>query len=423
MRPSSSAALLRARIKFAATKLSHFLLIALTPLVLVGLTLFALVERVATMWRRVRLARPRVIWGPSAILNIKYWSEAIRVRGYQSITAVDTPAVITGREDWDVVRSDFLGAGASWEPFRSYAMFIWALRHGDVFVRFCDLGFLRFTPIQWFEYPITRLAGKRLIVTSYGGDIAVAGHLGRFEEVTFADYPELEDQAELFRRRVHHSIRWANLTVRNHGLGYLPSFDAVCLNQLTVDTDLWSDPGSGSGAAGGNGTVKVVHAPNHRRIKGTHHLERAIRELRADGLDVELQILERRSNEEVRAAVLASDIVADQFYGGYGLFALEGMAAGKPVIGNLTMEWLPPEVLAARDEQGSPIVDSNPERLREDLRRLIQSPDRRRELGKAGREFVMRHHSYEAVGKTWEDLIEHVWSGRSLPEPLVPRPS
>jgi hypothetical protein len=282
------------------------------------------------------------------------------------------------------------------------------------------MGFLRNTPLQWLEYPLTRLAGKKIVVLPYGGDVAVPGHLGDYEEVLLADYPDLPRYAELFEHRVEHSLRWANLSVRTTQLGYQPQYDAICLHLLGIDTELWRDDGRGSYGERGNGEVVVVHAPNHRAIKGTEKLRETVEELARDGLKIRLQILEGRSNDEVRAAVTAGDIVADQFYGGYGLFAIEGMAAGKPVLSNLRMWWLPEDVRRAKAADGCPIVDTDEDHLRENLRRLVEDPELRHEIGRSGREFVMRNHSYDAVGKTWEALVEHVWSGRSLPERFLP---
>ena len=59
-----------------------------------------------------------------------------------------------------------------------YRFCAWTLRRGDVFIRFFDGGFLRWTHLKWLEAPLLRLAGKRLVVSPYGSDIAVSGHWG-----------------------------------------------------------------------------------------------------------------------------------------------------------------------------------------------------------------------------------------------------
>jgi hypothetical protein len=66
-----------------------------------------------------------------------------------------------------------------------------------------------------------------------------------------------------------------------------------------------------------------------------------------------------------------------------------------------------------------PIVDTDVSNLVENLRALIEDPARRQELGRAGREFVLRYHAYEPVARTWSALIEHVWSSSPLPAELT----
>jgi hypothetical protein len=385
---------------------------------LVLFVLLALVERARSAWRRMRGAHPRLIWGPTPLLNIKYWSEAMQAIGYESRTCVDYNMPTTRPEHWDVRREDFLGDGRISEGLRSYAMFAWALRTGDVFLRYFDGGFLRGTALDWWECPLLRLAGKRLIVSPFGGDIAVPDYLGEMREATLAHYPYLEEQAPVTTRRVLHTLRWADVSIRNYQAGFQPSYDVVWPTQLGIDTRLWSPNGDLSEADGRRGEVVILHAPNHRMLKGTAHLEEAVSELGGEGLKIDLRILEGRANEEIRAAMAGADIVADQFLDpGYGFFSLEAMASGKPVL--CRMSPIRKE-LRTPSLHECPILDSDPSRLKENLRRLIENPSLRRELGDAGRAFVLRYHSPEAMARDWGAIIEYVWRGEPLPERLLP---
>ena len=385
-----------------------------------ALIALALIERARTAVRRRRGARPRLIWGPMPIVSIKYWSEAMGRAGYESRTCVRERYAIHKREDFDVYREDFLGEGPRAERWRDWAFFAWTLRNGDVFFRFFDGGFLRYTPFEAWEERILKLAGKSIIVSPYGSDVAVNGHLAGLEEALYADYPILEEMSDEIEAQVRHTTEWADVVVLNWQLGFIPRYDVVWISQLAIDTELWSDPGEDSGFDGRDGDVTILHTPNHRNIKGTSHLERAVGELRERGLRIDLELMQGRPNEEVRAAVKASDIIADQFLlPGYAMAALEAMAVGKPVLVNLSA--LPDELRSTDAVRQCPAVDTNPGRLREDLRRLVEDPRLRRELGAAGRSFVERFHSYEVVARTWEDVINHVWRGAPLPEPLLPR--
>src|SRR5438094_453806 len=72
----------------------------------------------------------------------------------------------------------------------------------------------------------------------------------------------------------------------------------------------------------------VVHAPSNRARKGTEQLVAA-----CEGLEVDLEIVEGLHHDEAFARYAAADIVVDQLNAGwYGVFALEAMALGKPVL-------------------------------------------------------------------------------------------
>ncbi len=325
---------------------------------------------------------------------------------------------INRRDDFDVHREDFLGTARTWEAVRDFFVFAWGLRRADVLLTFFDGGLLRHTGLRRLEGPLLRLAAKRLIVFPYGSDIAVPGYLGVVERALLIDYPEIADRARATRRRVDYFCRWADLVIRNHQYGYLPRADVVWPTQMAVDTELWKGDGRASRADGADGEVVVVHAPNHRHIKGTDRLLQAIETLRARGLQIRLDVIERRPNEEVRAAVHRCDIVAEQVLAGFGIFAIEGASAGKPVLSALG--WMPKELRSSVLMSNCPFVDVDAEGLEPALEQLVREPARREALGRDGREFALQHCSYEATARIWAALIDHVWKGGPLPEVLVP---
>jgi len=107
-------------------------------------------------------------------------------------------------------------------------------------------------------------------------------------------------------------------------------------------------------------------------------------------------LIERYPHLEARERYRRADIVVDQFNSGwYGMFALESMALGKPVVARLEPEMVErsAEGLGAR----VPIVSATPETLVEALRPLVESPERRRELGAAGRAYVEAVHDVDRI--------------------------
>ena len=385
---------------------------------LAWLAALALIERPRSWLRRKRGARPRLIWGPVPIISLKFWSEGMRRAGYTSLTCVTGAYAIQERRDFDVYRDRFEGESRLATLTCDYRFFAWTLRRGDVFIRFFDGGFLRWTHLRWLEAPLLHLAGKKLIVSPYGSDIAVTGHLGHLEEPLFADYPSLRENSAMTERWVLHTSRWADVCIRHNQPGFLPRFDVTLPNHFAIDVESFSDAPTYSDADGSGDPVTVFHAPNHRHIKGSQYLIDAVDELRAEGLAVELKLVQGRPNSEVRAMLAASDIAADQFLlPGYAMFAIEAMAAGRPVLDNIRT--LPADLLATEVLRACPVIDTDPERLRDELRRLVQDSERRRRIGLAGREYVRRFHSVDALAREWDAVVAHAWSGEPLPDRLL----
>jgi glycosyltransferase involved in cell wall biosynthesis len=142
----------------------------------------------------------------------------------------------------------------------------------------------------------------------------------------------------------------------------------------------------------------IVHAPSSRRRKGTEHVIAAV-----GALDADLELVEGLHHDEALERYRAADIVVDQLNAGwYGLFAIEAMALGKPVVTFLNDE------AVRRTEQAFgtrvPIVSATAETLREALRPLVADAARRRELGTASRAYVERVHDLERVTDRLLDL-------------------
>ena len=266
------------------------------------------------------------------------------------------------------------------------------------------------------ELPLLRLAGKRVVVSAYGSDIAVPGHLGVAEGRLLEDYPAIATDGDRVRRRVDEFERWADLVIRNYQYGYMPRWDVLWPTQIAIDSDAWRDDPPAGAADGRSDEVVVVHAPNHRRIRAPTVIE-VVERLAAEGVRVRLDLLEQRPNEEVRAAIMRADIVADQFIAGYALFAIEGMAAARPVLSAIS--WMDADVRADLDARDLPIVDTDLDTLEARLRELVADPERRRALGEAGRRFVVENHSYAAVGAVWDGLIRRVWEEPRGPASLI----
>jgi glycosyltransferase involved in cell wall biosynthesis len=146
----------------------------------------------------------------------------------------------------------------------------------------------------------------------------------------------------------------------------------------------------------------VLHAPSSRARKGTEHVVAACREL---GLD--LDVVEGLPHEEARRRYERADIVVDQLNAGwYGLFAIEAMALGKPVV-----TFLHDEAVRRTEEAFGvrvPIVSATKETLADRLRELAAAPAERRRLGAEGRAYVERVHDVDRNADRLMDIYSRL---------------
>jgi O-antigen/teichoic acid export membrane protein/glycosyltransferase involved in cell wall biosynthesis len=146
----------------------------------------------------------------------------------------------------------------------------------------------------------------------------------------------------------------------------------------------------------------VVHAPSNRTRKGTEHVIAACEEL-----GVDLEIVEGLHHDEARHRYERADIVVDQLNAGwYGLFAIEAMALGKPVVTALHDDAVA-RTESAYDVQ-VPIVNTTKETLVETLRPLVDSPEERRGIGAESRAYVERVHDADRNAERLMDIYEEI---------------
>ncbi len=136
----------------------------------------------------------------------------------------------------------------------------------------------------------------------------------------------------------------------------------------------------------------ILHAPSSRRRKGTEHVLAA-----CEGLDADLVLVEGLHHDEAFERYREADIVVDQLNAGwYGLFAIECMALGKPVV-----TFLHDEAVARSEEAYGtrvPIVSATKENLRQRLEPLVARRGRAPHvIGERHARYVEQVHDLERV--------------------------
>jgi len=107
------------------------------------------------------------------------------------------------------------------------------------------------------------------------------------------------------------------------------------------------------------------------------------------------------TNQEVKGALKQADIVVDQLLlGVHGIFSVEAMALGKPVLCYIRDD------LVEKYPSDLPIVNANPDTIEVELEKLLVNPQLRTEIGKRSREFTERYHDSRVVARKLIKLYE-----------------
>jgi glycosyltransferase involved in cell wall biosynthesis len=273
-----------------------------------------------------------------------------------------------------------------------------ALRGFDV-VHF-NFGSTIFAP-RTFDLPFLAGAGKRIFVTYQGDDARQGDYCRRHFPVHFVNdiepgYYTAESDARKRRAIAGMGARAAGIYALNPDLLHVLPKGASFLPYANVDPSEWQPAPRVASS-----TLRIVHAPSHRAVKGTRYLVEAVDRLRREGRSLELVLVENVRRDEARKIYVEADLVVDQLLAGwYGGLAVEAMALGKPVVSYIReadLSFIPQEM---RDE--IPIVRAEPSTIYDVLRTLDAAT--LPELGRRGRAYVERWHDPRKVAaRTIED--------------------
>ncbi|QLH74747.1 MAG: glycosyltransferase family 4 protein [Methanomassiliicoccales archaeon] len=162
-----------------------------------------------------------------------------------------------------------------------------------------------------------------------------------------------------------------------------------------------------------SGTIKILHMPTDRTIKGTDKVLEAISLLKKDGLAIEFTVLEHVPHDEAISAIRRSDIVIDWISdrsvtgiaGIYGKTSIEAMALGKVAVAFIDDEMrqrYPKDIGVVSPAEPTALS------LAECLKGLITDADRLTTVMRKGREYALREHNQNKIVQTFERIYSAI---------------
>jgi len=377
-----------------------------------AIALAALAGGLFRLVRRLGRRPPRIWRGMNGLHLVKWPVKVDRHAGFpsRSFIASTQPAAyaLFRAEDFDVVCDQTRWPRDDWH----WRGLMDLLLRGDIRVAFYDSLF--FPVSAWRSNAIVlrlqSLVGIRTVMVPHGMDLFYQDERRtRYDWVgrARADY----DQWDL---RAHKPIALRRTAMWERHADLVVSADSTCARfQRRRDLSFKWFPVDCQALVPAAPVVRarpvVLHAPQHRTIKGSDFLFAAAEDLEERGIAMDLRLVERVAREEALQLYADADIIADQFcMGAYGMFSLEGLALGKPVLAYLDQEHLGDPVFSL------PIVNATPDNLPRVLAVLLQLPELRERIGRAGRAAVVRYQSVEALAEVWSRIYRHVWWAEPL---------
>ena len=145
--------------------------------------------------------------------------------------------------------------------------------------------------------------------------------------------------------------------------------------------------------ARGGQPIRAAHAPTDRYVKSTKKIMDAVSHLFHERhLSIELDLIERKSWDEVLRRKAASDIYIDQLRLGYGNNAVEAWCMGLPVVAGLDDPAVRSQMLKTFKTGSLPFYEANEVNLAARLAALVTDADLRLYWGQAGLAHVMKFH-------------------------------
>jgi glycosyltransferase involved in cell wall biosynthesis len=378
--------------------------------------------------RRNYSQKPRLVWGTTPILNNKYWSQAMKAVGYLSVTIMkEYYGNINKAQDFD-----FYYDSIQYKGVKRYLNTIAILFPNkmdrflilDEVIKNYDIIHIPFSGAFFWDLPywdkeilVMKQVGMKIVVLPFGGDFYRYSRVldKSWQHGLLAHYPyqaTIEDDIE---KRVALLTKNADCIMAGFQFDGLGRWDILPYAIYPMDCNLWQMNVKEYHFDGKNGVVRITHAPNHRGIKGTEFIIQAVEELQQEGLQVELILIEKKQNDEVRAIMQTkADIHVEQLLLSYALSGIEGMASGLPVLACLDNEAYTRIFRRFSYLNECPILNTTPESIKNNLRVLITNPLLRKELGRAGREYALKYHSFEAMQFIFSKIYDKIWHRKDV---------
>ena len=241
-----------------------------------------------------------------------------------------------------------------------------------------------------------RMLKKRVIMEFHGDDIR---YFYNRKKPKYYPYTDLVDRSKRAKKANDRIMKYADMVIthdeelRNH-IPHKKLYITPLRIDITKFNPVYPEVEKEK--------VIIVHAPSDYIAKGSKYVLESIEKLKKNYC-IDFILVEKKTQKEALEIYKKADIIVDQFFAQtYGVFAVEAMAMGKPVVGYISDE------IKKTFPDSMPIVSATIDNMTEILEELIKNGKMRRELGISGRKYVETYHDYRKVAQVQMDIYNNI---------------
>ena len=350
--------------------------------------------------------------GPLPSINSHGHKKSLEAYNYKVETFVDSLWFYTNK--FDVIPPRFMTDNDFFKLFISYYLFFRSIyKYKILYFYFNGCFFRRNSLLMYLEPFIYKIAKIKTVILAYGMDVQDQRITKSilYKDAYISDYPDFRFYNNEVSKKINLWQKYGDFILAGcDWVKYLFYWDDVIVSHFTVDFEKLEKEKKKSVPKkfDKENPLKIVHAPNHRNLKGTDFFLSEVKKLKSEGYFIELEIIEGISNSEVIKKITNSDIVLDQLViGWYAVFSIEGMALSKCV-----MCYLEDELLDFYKIKGLikdiPIVNINFKNFSKKVIELYNNPSKLQEIGKKLRNYGKANHSYDFIGKKFDNINKEI---------------
>ena len=288
---------------------------------------------------------------------------------------------------------------------------LWSVRamfKYDIFIFLYGRSLIRFN----IDLPILKLLGKTVISNlSFGSETRppyLDGFTNRNNNLGYYDYLQIAKSSKRKLRLTRFHQKYCSFVIGS------PASTSQYANKPFINSFVLGFPvklnknlKELSASCSDQDKIIIVHAPSHKKGKGTQEILKAIDNLKNKGHSITLNLLEGVANKEVIKAIKECDLVVDQIYSDTPMAGLASEAAsyGKPsLVGGYGLAYLKNFI---DQDFWPPVKECLPDDIENALEDLIVNEQKILDLGARAKEYLSKKRSSLVIAKYFDGLIKN----------------